>query len=117
MITEPSTRYSLPPLKKTQRKSTSPGIVKKIQKIHEIRENDWKLLEKKISSRHQTIKINGENSFMRDMWAFKSMSRSCVENIQDTSGFKLRKEVALRNMYKRRLEHLFTSANTSIIKS
>ena len=54
---------------------------------------------------------------MRDMWAFKSMSRSCVENIQDTSGFKLRKEVALRNMYKRRLEHLFTSANTSIIKS
>lgn len=107
MLHETSGRQSLPPLKKTKRTSKSPEILK-IQRIHERHQTDWKRLEKKITSRYYTIKTNQENSFMREMWAFKDLSRSCVENIQDTSGFRHRQELALKNLYQQRLEKLFT---------
>ena len=112
MITEESIRHSLPPLKHTRKTTGSPEVVK-IKKIHEIRENDWKRLQKNIRSRYYTMKQNEDNTFMRDMWAFKDSSRSCVDTIQDTSGFRNRKEIAYKNYYKKRLETLFKSCNAN----
>ena len=114
MITEISILDKLPPIRKKTKHSASPELVQKIKRIHENHENDWKKLEERIKIRHTTVKNYQDTNFMRVMWAFKDSSKEYLQDIQDTSSFRLRKEATRKKIYLQRLETLFSPDNKHV---
>ncbi|OMJ96180.1 hypothetical protein SteCoe_363 [Stentor coeruleus] len=96
----------LPQIKKIKRKSASPELVK-VRRIHNMHEEDWVRLDKKIKSRYHSIKSKEDSSFIRNMWAFRESSKDFMKGIQDTKDFKLRRETTMKRLFIKRLEQLF----------